>query len=102
MPHIDYLRWSGDVHNIYTALLCILTEISQRCLILHIRKKGKEVEEKDYHFSERAAGEFTRAIRLPEGTKADSIEATYADGVLKVTIPRSKAPEGKKTKVSVK
>lgn len=66
------------------------------------REEEKEVKEENYYCSERAFGEFSRTIRLPEGADVDAIEATCSDGVLEVTIPRPAAPEAKAVKVQVK
>ncbi len=66
------------------------------------RQEEKEIDEKYYRQSERMTGDFYRSIKLPEGVDADSIEATYTDGVLEVTIPLPATPEPKKLKVEVK
>jgi HSP20 family protein len=66
------------------------------------REEEKEVKEEDYYCSERATGEFSRTIRLPEGVSADAIEAHYTDGVLEVTVPKPAAGETKTVKVEVK
>jgi HSP20 family protein len=66
------------------------------------REEEKEVKEEHYYCSERSTGEFTRTIRLPEGVTAESVEASYADGVLEVTVPRPATAEAKTTKVPVK
>jgi HSP20 family protein len=39
--------------------------------------------------SERLSGGFSRSIRLPEHVDAEKISATFTDGVLRVTIPKS-------------
>jgi HSP20 family protein len=36
---------------------------------------------------ERTMGTFTRRLRLPEALNADAVEASYANGVLEVTVP---------------
>lgn len=41
--------------------------------------------------SERTSGKFRRSITLPETIDADRVEASYADGVLHLTLPRSEA-----------
>lgn len=66
------------------------------------REEEKEVKEEDFHYSERASGEFLRTIRLPEGVTAESIDAHYEKGVLEVTIPTPAAAEAKSVKVPVK
>jgi HSP20 family protein len=66
------------------------------------RAEEKEVKEENYYYSERSRGEFSRSIRLPEGVSADAVEASYADGVLEVTVPKPTQAEAKTTKVPVK
>ncbi|MBC7841491.1 MAG: Hsp20/alpha crystallin family protein [Gemmatimonadaceae bacterium] len=39
--------------------------------------------------SERLSGGFSRSVRLPEHVDAERIEATFTDGVLSVTVPKS-------------
>lgn len=34
---------------------------------------------------------FTLSISLPQGTKADSIQASVRDGILTVTVPKSES-----------
>jgi HSP20 family protein len=55
------------------------------------RHEEKEVKEEKYYCSERAFGEFSRALALPEGVDADDITAKYEDGVLEVTMPEGRA-----------
>jgi len=52
------------------------------------RKAEKEVNDQDYHRMERSYGSFYRRQPLPEGTTPDKIQATFADGVLEVTVPK--------------
>lgn len=48
---------------------------------------------------ERPTGYFERSFSLPDGTKADSITANFADGVLELRVPHP--PERKPHKVAV-
>ncbi len=66
------------------------------------REEEKEIKEENYYSSERAFGEFSRTVRLPEGAATDAIDATCANGVLEVTVPRPSAPAAKSVKVQVK
>jgi hypothetical protein len=66
------------------------------------REDEKEVKEENYYCSERSSGEFSRTIRLPEGVSAGSVEASYTDGVLEVSVPKPQQAETKTTKVPVK
>lgn len=66
------------------------------------RAEEKETKEENYYCAERATGEFYRAFTLPEGVDADTIQATYENGVLEVKMPRPVNTEPKKLKVEVK
>lgn len=66
------------------------------------REMEKEVKEENYYCSERAFGEFSRAVRLPEGVTTDSIEVAFKDGVLEVTVTRPAPAESKAVKIAVK
>ncbi len=64
------------------------------------RKFEEKVDDERYYRVERRYGSFQRSIALPQGVKADDIQATYTDGVLEVRVP--KAEEEKPKKISVK
>jgi HSP20 family molecular chaperone IbpA len=66
------------------------------------REGEKEIQEKDYHYSERRTGAFTRTVVLPDGFSPDAINATYEDGVLEVTIPTPATAESRRVEIPVK
>jgi HSP20 family protein len=67
----------------------IQVRVEGETLVIHgHRQEETEVDEKDYHHSERRTGTFTRTLALPDGFNPGAIEATYKDGVLEVTVPR--------------
>ena len=53
-------------------------------------KEEKEEKGKTYHRIERQHGQFRRVIPLGAGVEADQVAANYKDGVLKITVPKSK------------
>jgi HSP20 family protein len=58
--------------------------------VLTIRgEKKSEVEDKERAFSERTYGRFERRIPLAWEVEEDKIEASFKNGVLTVTLPRS-------------
>ena len=59
------------------------------------KKEEKEEKEKMYTRREYSFSSFSRSFTIPQGTKADKIEAHYEDGVLKLTLPKTE--ENKKT-----
>ena len=66
-------------------------------------ERTTEAEEKKEHFyrCEREYGSFYRAVPLPEGVKLEDIKATFADGVLEVSVPLPAAPETTVRKVEI-
>ena len=55
------------------------------------KKEEKEEKEKDWHVSERRYGSFQRAFRVPDSIDAGKIAATFKNGVLTVTLPKTPA-----------
>lgn len=51
------------------------------------RKTEAEEKKDDYYRCEREYGSFYRAVPLPDGVKADDVKASFADGVLEVSMP---------------
>ncbi|MGC9453615.1 MAG: Hsp20/alpha crystallin family protein [Phycisphaerae bacterium] len=64
------------------------------------KKESEEHKEGEYYHSERRYGTFRREIPLPAGVDADNVDATYRDGVLTVTLPKSE--EAKPRKIEIK
>ncbi|HKK08143.1 MAG TPA: Hsp20/alpha crystallin family protein [Gemmatimonadota bacterium] len=60
----------------------------------------EETEGRTYHLRERSVDRFTRSYALPRSVSAEDIDASFAEGVLKVTLP--KAPEAKPRRIEVK
>ncbi len=65
------------------------------------KKSEREVKEEDYRLFERSFGSFFRSIELPPGTDPGSIEATFENGVLTVTVPKT-VEAAARTKIPVK
>ncbi|MBW1691141.1 MAG: Hsp20/alpha crystallin family protein [Deltaproteobacteria bacterium] len=66
------------------------------------KKQESEEEEENYHRVERHYGSFQRSFRLPENIKRDDLDATYKDGILKLTLPKSEESKVKKIEVKEK
>ena len=65
------------------------------------KKQEREEKEKDYHLVERSYGTFTRSIRLPKEVQRDKINASYKNGVLTVTLPKSEEAKRQEIKIKV-
>ena len=66
------------------------------------KKEEKEEKQKDYYVSERRYGSFERYFALPESVDASKIEATFKNGVLKVTLPKTAEAQKPAKKIEVK
>jgi HSP20 family protein len=63
------------------------------------KKEEKEEEDKNYYHVERSYGSFQRSIPLPGEVNPDEVEATFKNGVLNVTLPKTEASQRKKITV---
>ena len=59
-------------------------------------EKDKEIVEKEerYHRVERTYGAFLRSVRLPMAVDGSKVTATFKNGVLVVTLPKTPASKG--------
>ena len=65
------------------------------------RKREKEEKKDNFHRSEREYGSFYRAVPLPQGVKLEDVKATFADGVLEVSVPLPARPEANVRRVQI-
>jgi len=66
-------------------------------------KKAEKVEDDtNYHISERAYGSFMRQFSLPEDADPEKVTAEFKNGVLKVTLARTKKPKENARRIEVK
>jgi len=66
------------------------------------KNEEKEEKKKDYYLSERRYGAFQRSFRVPEDVDADKVAATFAKGVLTVTLPKTPAAQKNEKKIAIK
>lgn len=52
-----------------------------------------------FHRIERSYGSFSRSLALPPNVESDKIEATFRDGVLTLTLPKTEAAKPRKIEV---
>ena len=65
------------------------------------KKEEKEEKEPNYHLVERSYGNFVRTVRLPGEVKSDKINASYKNGVLNISLPKSEEAKKKEVKIKV-
>ena len=73
-----------------------------RITITGEKKEEREKTDKGYHLSERHYGSVMRSFALPQGVEADKIDASFKNGVLKVTLPKGAAARKPEKKISIK
>ena len=59
----------------------------------------KEGDEGKWHIVERTFGSFRRSFQLPTNVQEDNIEATLANGVLHLRVPKMEQPKPRKIEV---
>lgn len=65
------------------------------------KKQESEEKEEDYHVVERSYGSFSRSIRLPAEVESGKIKASYKNGILKVSLPKSEKVKAKEVRIKV-
>jgi HSP20 family protein len=65
------------------------------------RKEEFKETDKHVHRMERRYGAFYRSLRLPVEVKSDAIEASFKNGVLKITLPKTEEARKKIAHITV-
>jgi HSP20 family protein len=107
MPRIDVSETDAAMH--VTAELPGMDEkdislsLENDALIISGEKKN-DVEEKgkNYHRVERSYGSFQRAIPLVSDIQTDKVEASFRNGVLNITLPKTPAAAKQTHKIEIK
>ena len=67
-----------------------------------VMKGRKESEEKQYVMKEHGFNAFQRTMRLPRGLQPEMAEASFEDGILTITIPKSEETKAQIHKIDIK
>ena len=65
------------------------------------KKQEKEEKKKDYHLVERSYGSFARSIGLPFEADPGQIKATFANGVLHITVSKPAEVKAKEKRIPI-
>jgi HSP20 family protein len=65
------------------------------------RKQEKEEKNANYHRIERSYGLFFRSFTLPTPVQPDKVKATYKDGILKISLPKTEEVKPKEIPIIV-
>jgi len=89
MPGLDKKDVSVDIHD------GVITIKGERAI-------DNEKSTDDYRIRERQLGSFNRSFRLPDNVNEVKVAAKFKNGVLQVTLPKTKEviPEGRQIKIS--
>jgi HSP20 family protein len=81
----------------------VTLEVSDDLLTLHGEKKAESEEKKEgYYHSERSYGSFHRSFRLPDSVDKSKIDASFDQGVLTISLPKTAEAQKEKRKITVK
>ena len=105
MPAVDVSETESEI--VVRAELPGMTQddielnLQENVLTLKGEKKQEHQEEKEnFHRVERNYGSFTRSFTLPCDANLDAVTATFKDGVLVITLPKSEVAKPKKIEIS--
>jgi HSP20 family protein len=65
------------------------------------RKSEREEKDGETYRSERFYGRFQRSVMLPTPVAADKVNASYKDGILTITLPKTEEAKPKQIEVNV-
>lgn len=78
-------------------------KLSDGMLFIKGEKRHEKTEERaDRYICERRYGAFQRSFSVPQSVDTANIEASFAHGVLTVTLPKSAAAKAKEKTIAVK
>ena len=66
------------------------------------KKLARDEEKENYRMMERRHGSFQRSVRLPDTVDEDKVEASFDNGVLKVSLPKRPEAIGKQRTIPIK
>jgi len=107
VPAIDVYEDADNV-NVETPLVGIdpkdvKIEIEDNVLkISGTSERKSEVDEKNYYRKEIRSGNFYRSVALPKAVDADKADASYQNGVLKISLPKKDEAKPKSVPIMIK
>jgi HSP20 family protein len=70
--------------------------------VLTITGETKEAKKQDYYVSEHHYRSFQRSFHIPDSVDANKIEASFKNGLLTVTLPKTSEAQKQAKKIEVK
>ena len=78
-----------------------ITVEGNRFVLRGERKEEVHDQKKGYQYSERRYGSFSRAFALPVEIDSEKVKASYKNGVLEVSLPKSAKEKSRKIEVQI-
>ena len=66
-----------------------------------VRKHEEEVKDQESYRAERFFGRFQRSVTLPQPVDPNKVQASYKDGILTISLPKSEEAKRKQIEVKV-
>lgn len=63
------------------------------------KKEDDKVDERNYHLKESFCGSFRRSFKMPDSIDAENSKASFENGILTLTVPKSDASKTKKIEI---
>jgi HSP20 family protein len=96
-----------DDHLVVTAALpgvkpddVEITMVGQTLTLRGETKAGEDVEKDQYLYRERRYGTFSRTLQLPVRVEGDRAEATFADGILTLRVPKAEEVKPRQIRIT--
>lgn len=96
--HEDSLEFTAELPGLDRSDIDITVE--DRVLTLSGERKFESTEERNgYHRIERSYGTFNRSFTLPHEVEQDRVTASFKDGLLTISIPKSEQAKPRKIEI---
>ena len=99
---------TGELKAVTTAPFALLSTNVRSCKdkndVLTIegsRASTSEIDENNYYRKEVRTGSFHRALVLPVSVQSDKAQASFENGLLKVTLPKEERSKSKNIKINI-
>jgi len=79
-----------------------VTTMGDTLILKGEKRQEKQQKDKNYYLSERSYGAFQRSFALPDSVDQNKIAASFAKGVLTVTLPKTAEARDQQRKIEVK
>jgi HSP20 family protein len=73
--------------------------LQQNVLTVSGRRQATQPQSATFYRNERFAGDFRRAIALPEDIDADKVDATYRDGIVEIRVLRRESSRPRRIEI---